>query len=98
MKIIFDKSVQNVAPEKIGLAAKVFYQYLEEISGGKFKAYGATLYIAMKDEDGDGINFGEGDKEIFWEVRDTKRVRADAEKNLVFEGEGIYIYAHAERR
>lgn len=97
MKITFS-SFERIPPEKIGETVQVLYEYLDTLSEGKLRVQGMSLYIPLKDEDGDTVSMTEGDAEVYWEVRTEPRKKEGSERSLLYEGNGIYIYRHLTRK
>ena len=93
MKITFS-AFDRIPPEKVGEAVQILYEYLDDLSGGKLRVQGMSLYIPLRDEDGDVVSMSEGDMEVYWEVRTEPRQKEGSERNLIYEGKGIYIYRH----
>lgn len=93
MKIMFNTS-RKLAPEKVGEAVRMLYEYINSLGEGKVDIKGMSLYVTLRDEDGDVVSLQDGDSEIWWEVRDEPRHKEGSERYLVDSIDGVYIYRH----
>lgn len=95
MKIAFNV-YERMDPDKLAEFFRLLYGYMDSNSGNKINIQGMTLYIPLRDEDGDTVTLDDGGNEVWWEVRSVPRKKEGSERYLVASSDGVYIYRHVK--